>query len=177
MTKEIDAKLVYLDPNIDHKFTVELDRTDIKRLIDGYVNRIKLGDLPRLIKEYQSTLMIDRPSEDSYRERNLYKMREVNFHIRMKNWNFQVSNGSYNRTTGRIETKKFRNWWRYKEYHLTEMKSYYETIIQKIVHFSGLIGYDCSEIVAEINLSDKLKRSHSNYWEERRQKLGDTWEC
>ena len=67
MTKEIDAKLVYLDPNIDHKFTVELDRTDIKRLIDGYVNRIKLGDLPRLIKEYQSTLMIDRPSEDSYR--------------------------------------------------------------------------------------------------------------
>jgi len=174
-----DTKLVYTDPDIDQKFTVELDRSDIRRLISGYVTRIKLGDLPRRIKEYKYGLMIDRiPEDESYRKRDLYKMVEVPFERHMRNhWNYQVKNGYYNDSTGQKETKQFRNWFRYKQYYLESMETYYEFIIQKIVHFSGLIQYDCSDIVEEINSSDKLQRSRDNYWVEKREAMGDEWEC
>ena len=174
----IDAKLVYTDPNIDHKFTVELDKSDIRRLISGYKNRIDLGYLPRRIKEYKYGLMIDRiPEDESYRKRDLYKMVEVPFQRHMRNhWNYKVKNGYYNESTGKIETKQFRNWFRYKQYYLESMEAYYESMIKKIVHFSALIDYDCSEIVEEINSSDKLQRSRDNYWKEKAANAPDGWE-
>ena len=174
----IDAKLVYTDPNIDHKFTVELDRSDIKRLISGYKNRIKLGKLPERIKEYKYGLMIDAYNTgDDLRKRNLYKMKEVPFYHHMINhWNYKVKNGYYNESTGKIETKQFRNWFRYKQYYLESMEAYYESMIKKIVHFSALIDYDCSEIVEEINSSDKLQRSRDNYWKEKALNAPDGWE-
>ena len=159
----IDAKLVYTDPNIDHKFTVELDRSDIKRLISGYKNRIALGYLPRRIKEYKYGLMIDRiPEDESYRKRDLYKMVEVPFYCHMRNhWNYKVKNGYWHESTGKKETKQFRNWFRYKQYYLESMEAYYESLIKKIVHFSALIDYDCSEIVEEINSTCLLYTSPS----------------
>ena len=128
----IDAKLVYTDPNIDHKFTVELDRSDIKRLISGYKNRIKLGKLPERIKEYKYGLMIDAYNTgDDLRKRDLYKMVEVPFQRHMRNhWNYKVKNGYYNESTGKIETKQFRNWFRYKQYFLESMETYYESMIK-----------------------------------------------
>ena len=109
-----------IDTNTEQLFTVELDKSDIKRLISGYKNRIDLGYLPRRIKEYKYGLMIDRiPEDESYRKRDLYKMVEVPFQRHMRNhWNYKVKNGYYNESTGKIETKQFRNWFRYKQYYL-----------------------------------------------------------
>ena len=59
---------------------------------------------------------------------------------------------------------------------LESMESYYESIIQKICHFSSCIQYDCSHIIEEINVSDKLQRSYDYYWEQDRINKGDTWE-
>ena len=174
----IDAKLVYKNPNIDHKFTVELDKSDIRRLISGYKNRIDLGYLPRRIKEYKYGLMIDRiPEDESYRKRDLYKMVEVPFQRHMRNhWNYKVINGYWHESTGKKETNQFRIWFRYKQYYLESMEAYYESLIKKIVHFSALIDYDCSEIVEEINSSDKLQRSRDNYWREKALNAPDGWE-
>ena len=167
-----------IDTNTEQLFTVELDKSDIKRLISGYKNRIDLGYLPRRIKEYKYGLMIDRiPEDESYRERDLYKMVEVPFYRHMRNhWNYKVKNGYWHESTGKKETKQFRNWFRYKQYYLESMEAYYESLIKKIVHFSSLINYDCSEIVEEINSTDKEQRSRYNYWKEKALNAPDGWE-
>ena len=174
----IDAKLVYTDPTIDHKFSVELDEFDIRRLIKGYTNAIDHGQLPRRIKEYRSGLMIDRlGTSDEMRKLDVWKMEKVPFYRHMTNhFNYQVKNGYKNESTGKIETKQFRNPYRYKTYFLESMETYYESIIQKICHFSSCISYDCSAIIEEINVSDKLQRSYNYFWEQDRISKGDTWE-
>ena len=108
----IDAKLVYTDPTIDHKFSVELDEFDIRRLIKGYTNAIDHGQLPRRIKEYRSGLMIDRlGTSDEMRKLDVWKLERVPFHRHMRNhFNYQVKNGYKNESTGKVETKQFRNW-------------------------------------------------------------------
>ena len=174
----IDAKLVYTDPTIDHKFSVELDEFDIRRLIKGYTNAIDNGQLPKRIKEYRSGLMIDRlGTSDEMRKLDVWQMEKVPFYRHMHNhFNYQVKNGYKNESTGKKETKQFRNWFRYKTYFLESMEAYYESIIQKICHFSSCISYDCSHIIEEINVCDKLQRSYDYFWEQDRISKGDTWE-
>jgi|TARA_R100000149_G_C5858373_1_gene124983 hypothetical protein len=142
------------------KHTLQLTDEDVLVLLNGY--ETKAYKIIKPLQRFETGLEVSRYKDDN----GIKECSAVDFNVWMNDHNYRVALGTPDSLTDVVYTKQYKNYMRYKEWYLVEIRARYNEIMYKIEELAEIIGYDCTHLVGKLNFTESEIKSMNKFCEE-----------
>ena len=142
------------------KHTLQLTDEDVLVLLNGY--EAKVFKIIKPLQWFETGLEVSRYKDDN----GIKECSAVDFNVWMNDHNYRVALGTPDSLTDVVYTKQYKNYMKYKEWYLVEIRARYNDIMYKIEELAEIIGYDCSHLVGKLNFTESEMKSMNKFCED-----------